>query len=818
MQARFLLVLAVFAAPTLAQEGGSVRELKVRELLTQAKGAEAADIGQYAEGLVRLGAPAKRAIIEGLKTADTPGKLAGLRALIELDSPTLAAQKLMEIAADEDEKLPYRIVALELLGLSEEMDAEEGLLDLLTELNPQLRIAAARALWKLEVEGSHRAKVVLREFLTSTDADLRAQGALALAEIGDGDTPGVREELRRLRNETGQRGQLARALYDKLMLAKAVAAYEAGKERAGARKRSRWAHLDELEQILQRFYDRDKDLDEEELRIGAARGMIRFPADPHTIFMSPEQYQEFLHGSDGVDPSYGGIGAFIDTNVTDRLRILRPMFGGPAWNADIRGGDEIIAVDGKSTEGRTIMEIIRQVKGPPGTKVVLTVTRRGWLKPRDIEVIRDRIVIPSVYSRMLPGKIGLVVIAQFAAGTADEMLEHLLRLEGDGMRGLVIDLRDNPGGLLQSVVGCLTRFLQRGDTICTVRGRVLRPERHAAGMPDKSRRYPMSVLINGRSASGAELMSGVMQHYSKRSKRSGADDPYLDALVFGESSFGKGTVQHTLPLRSWPGEEFTDEPRKNGFYNPGEEFEDRNGNRSWDPGEPFTDAARKNNRWDDAEPWKDQNGNGKWDPGEEFTDDNGDGVWNPAEEFEDANGNGTYDNGAAIKLTVARYYLPDGSNFTRKMVEKDGETTFEGGVEPDVESQHPDMEFWEVFEARELQGGESLTDYVQRIFREDKEKVRPLAWFDGRDPSKYPGFEAFYDSLETHLDRQVIRRLVRIELRREVAKELGRDIVGDLSDDTVLREAARSVLERLGENPEAMPEFRAIAKNGSATK
>jgi len=96
--------------------------------------------------------------------------------------------------------------------------------------------------------------------------------------------------------------------------------------------------------------------------------------------------------------------------------------------------------------------------------------------------------------------------------------------------------------------------------------------------------------------------------------------------------------------------------------------------------------------------------------------------------------------------------------------------------------------------------------------------VRPLAWFDGRDPSKYPGFEAFYDSLETHLDRQVIRRLVRIELRREVAKELGRDIVGDLSDDTVLREAARSVLERLGENPEAMPEFRAIAKNGSATK
>ena len=163
-------------------------------------------------------------------------------------------------------------------------------------------------------------------------------------------------------------------------------------------------------------------------------------------------------------------------------------------------------------------------------------------------------------------------------------------------------------------------------------------------------------------------------------------------------------------------------------------------------------------------------------------------------------------------------YLPDGSNFTRKRVEKDGVVSFVGGVVPDIETKNPDMKFWEVFEARELQSADALPKYVKRIFQDHKEKVRPLAWFDGRDPNRYPDFEIFYDSLKTQLDRQIVRRLVRIELRREVAKELGRDIVGDLSDDSVLTTAARSVLERLGLDPSSMEEYAAIAahENGAS--
>ncbi|MEM8885070.1 MAG: S41 family peptidase, partial [Planctomycetota bacterium] len=612
MQARFARYVALFSllllvAPTAhAQEQpGSVRELKVREIMVAAADAKPDEIARAAEKLVALGKPAKRAIIKSLGDSPVPAQLAALRALIELGSPTLAAEKLITLAEDEKQSIAYREIALELVGISEELDAEEGLLDLVTELNPRIRIAAARALWRLDAPESHRAKVVLREYLGSTDPELRAQGALALAEMGDGETPGVTRELRRLRREPGQRGQLARALYDKLTMQKSLSRLEAEGDRRGARQNARWLPLDEIREMLRRLYDRDGEIDDEQLRIGAARGMVNFPEDPYTVFMSPAQYQEFLHGSDGVDPSYGGIGAFIDTNVTDRLRILRPMFGGPAWDADIRGGDEIVAVNGKTTVGRSITEIIRQVKGPPGTTVTLSVMRRGWLEPRDVDVIRARIVIPSVYSRMLPGKIGLIQIAQFAAGTPEEMQEALKTLEADGMRGLVIDLRDNPGGLLGSVVGALTPFLNRGDNICTVRGRIYRPEKHNAGVPDRKRRYPISVLINRRSASGSELMSGVLQHYSKTSKRSSAEGAFVDGLVFGESSFGKGTVQHTLPLRTWPGEEFTDAPRKNGFWDRGEQYEDKNGNGRWDPGEPFTDTPRLNRRWNDAEPWKD---------------------------------------------------------------------------------------------------------------------------------------------------------------------------------------------------------------------
>jgi len=461
------------------------------------------------------------------------------------------------------------------------------------------------------------------------------------------------------------------------------------------------------------------------------------------------------------------------------------------------------------------------VKGPAGTPVILSIFREGWAEHRDVKVIRAKIVLPTVYSRMLPGKIGYVTITVFAYETGKELRQHLRQLEQQGLQGLVLDLRDNPGGLLDSVKECLTPFLKERELVCTAKGRLLFRQGvpHFTGKPDRERRYPISVLVNSRSASGAELMSGVLQHYSKNSEIGGAKEPYIDALVIGTTTFGKGTMQHTMPLqRSWPGERFTDTRRKNGYYDLNEPFTDKNGNRRWDPGEPFEDQARRNERWNDAEQWEDTNGNGKWDLGENFKDENGDGVWNDAEPFEDANGNSRYDNGAALKLTVARYYLPGGMNFTRRRVFDDEAKhyVYKGGVVPDVEEKRERMQVSHLVDLRDLQEEGLFRDYISARWEEHKDTFRKLAHFDGRATDAYPDFDAFYRSLKTRLTPQEVRRAIRIEVRREVAGEQGREIVGDLGDDNVLWRAVQDVLRRLNVDATTVSEYRRLKDSFTA--
>jgi carboxyl-terminal processing protease len=817
---RAFLLAAFLGSPLLGQEdeGASLRELEVRQILTELKGQGMPDIWRGADRLIRMGPPAKRIIQKEIESSSIEGQLAGLRALIGLDSPTAAADRLLEIAADEATAQEFRIAALELVGKAGEEDAEDGLLELLTSLTPEIRIASARALW--EIEGEHRqaAKQALREFLKASDPELRAQGALALAEMGDGATPGVMDTLLDLRKEPGIRGKYANALYRNLKLNEAILSRGREGEAAAARSTGLWKPLDEIRALIKEKYDLLEDASDEALRIGAAHGMLQFPDDPHTNFMTPEEYGEFLHGSDGVDPSYGGIGAFIDTNVKDRLRILRPMFGGPAWKADIQGGDDIVAVNGESTLNRATTEIIKQIKGPPGTEVILSIYREGWTEPRDVKVIRAKIVIPTVYSRMLPGKIGYLQVAQFAADTGKELLDQLHGLEAEGARGLVLDLRDNPGGLLQSVQEALTPFLRERELVCTAKGRIGRALDYFSFRPDKERGYPITVLVNANSASGAELMSGVLQHYSKSSEIGGAKNPYVDAVVLGTATFGKGSMQSTYPLATWPGESFTDEPRKDGDWEPGEPFTDMNLNNKWEPGEPFVDRARLDGRWNDAEPWQDKNGNGRRDDDETYTDENGDGEWNPAEVFEDANKDGEYDYGAAVKMSVARYYLPGGQNFTRKRVfdeEKKAYVT-KGGVLPDIVLEQDRLDVSDLVELRDLQQKGVFDEYVRARWDASKDIFRELAWLDGRDPSRYPDFDAFYDSLRTRLPKQEIRRGLRVAVRRKASIESGKEIIGDLSDDNVLLAGVRETLRRLGADPASIPEYHSLSVNGTA--
>jgi len=774
-----LLLLAGLLAgarPAAAQEGESVRETRIREILVSLERASPDRIWSGSEEFVKMGAPARRILQKNLKDAPIEGKLAALKALIELDSTAFAAEELGRIAADESAAEEHRVLAVELIGATEERDAAESLSALLLSLNPRIRVAAARSLWRVgDTASKQNAKEALREMLRASDAGLRASGATALAELGDIDSPGVQAELRSLSREPTTRGRLAATLLENARLRSTVIALEArGEAAAGS---PLWGHLEEIRQRMKAMYDDGGEIDDAAMRSRAAHGLLTLPNDPHSAFMDPEEHAEW---NSELDPSYGGIGALIDTNAKD-FRIARPFFGGPAWKADIRTGDAIVAVNGKPTEGREQTEIIKEVKGPPGTSVVLTIYREGWTETKEIPVVRAKIVLPSVFGRMLPGDVGYIEISNFGEDTGSQFVKLLRELEAKGLKGLVIDLRWNPGGSLVTVKECISPFLREGDLICTIKGRAFpKAERHVATKPDRERLYPVSVLINGRSASGAELMSGVLQHYSKRSDLAGAEDPSLDVLVLGEPSFGKGTVQFKMSLDSWPGEK----------------FEDR---------EP------KDEHWDDAEKFEDGNGNGRYDRGEPFSDTNGNGVWDDAEPFADANGNGRYDWGAALRMTVARYYLPSGRNFTRQRVFRDGRYLYEGGVVPDFEVQQPPMKGSHIAEFQEIQAEGALRDYVQSRWETHKETFRALAYEDGRDPSRYPDFDAIYKAVARCLTPQEFRRALRIETRRQVANDAGVEIVADLSDDVVLRRGAVEVLRRLGVDPATVAEYRSIA-------
>jgi len=812
----FGLVLgALLATPAIAQERESVRETQIREILLKCDGATPAQLWQLSDALIEMGAPARRPLMKAISEASVPGRLCLLRALVGLDSTTFAAAELLKIATNEELDLSDRLIALELIGVSEEPDAEEGVLELLFALDPKVRLSAARALWRLETPRKSKAKQVFRDFLKAQDPDLRAEGALALAEIGDGRQPGVRKELRVLATEPGLRGKLANAYIKRLMLEDAISRMQAKAERGTARAGSgRWEHLDEMHRILREYYDIQSQVPDKRLREAAAHGMLEIPEDPNTSFLTPEEHTRW---EEDMDPSYGGIGALIDPESND-FRILRPFFGGPAWKNEIKAGDQIVGVNGKNIAGLDSAEVIREIKGPPGTPVTLTIYRAGWTKSKDIKVIRAKIVLPTVSHRMLPGRIGFMIISNFGDDTGTQFVEQLKELESveGGMAGLIIDLRWNPGGSLRTVKECLTPFLKEREPIATVRGRAIpRIERHFAGRPDRERNYPISVLINSRSASGAELMSGVLQHYSKSSERALALDPYVDAIVLGKPSYGKGTVQYKLELKSWPGEKFTDSARRNGWWNPGEPLtRDKNGNHRFDPGDEWIDRPTRNGRWDDGEAWEDLNGNGKWDEGEKFEDRNKDGVWNPAETFEDKNGNKVYDYGAAMRVTVARYYLPSGKNFTRERVETPDGFVYKGGVIPDIEIEPEPMKASSRAESLELQQTEILKDYVRARWDKHKDTFRKLAHFDGRDPSAYPDFDALYESLNTRLTKQELRKVLRVRVRRAVANELGGEIHGDLSDDPGLRRAVWEVLRRMNADLSTISEYAKLKANG----
>jgi carboxyl-terminal processing protease len=271
-----------------------------------------------------------------------------------------------------------------------------------------------------------------------------------------------------------------------------------------------------------------------ELIFGAIRGMLE-TLDPHSSFMPPELYKEMQIETQG---SFGGLG--IEITVRDRyLTVVAPIEGTPADRAGIQAGDRIVRIDGAATKDMTLVEAVRKLRGPKGTQVIITLLREGQ-EPFDLTVTRDIIEVHSVRAANLGDGIGYIRVISFQERTRRDLEAELKALREKGMRGLVLDLRNNPGGLLTQAVQVADLFLDKGKLIVYTEGRAKNQNIRFLDEHEEAQDFPMVVLVNKGSASASEIVAGALQDHQR-------------AVVIGTQTFGKGTVQTVIPLNDGSG-------------------------------------------------------------------------------------------------------------------------------------------------------------------------------------------------------------------------------------------------------------------------
>lgn len=295
---------------------------------------------------------------------------------------------------------------------------------------------------------------------------------------------------------------------------------------------------DVLEELEKNYVD---DVNSEKLIHNAIKGMVG-NLDPHSSFMPPEAFDELQDDTKG---EFSGIGIVI-TMKDKILTVVSPIEGTPAYKAGIQAGDVIIKIDDKSTRDMALWEAVNMMRGPRHEIVHITVIRKGEPKPIEVALKRDLIPMKSVRSVTLKPGYGYLRITNFRMSSLDDIKEHLQKLESENseLKGLVMDLRDNPGGLLDQAVKISDLFLEQG-TIVSIKGRLPDNTQVFKAYPDDDdRKYPIVILINGGSASASEIVAGALQDQSR-------------ALILGTTSFGKGSVQTVRPLKEGFGIKYT---------------------------------------------------------------------------------------------------------------------------------------------------------------------------------------------------------------------------------------------------------------------
>lgn len=296
-----------------------------------------------------------------------------------------------------------------------------------------------------------------------------------------------------------------------------------------------------MERVRKDYVD-GQNLTYQDLVYGALKGMLS-TLDPHSEFMDPEKYKELQSDTQGA---FGGLGIVVSMK-DNFVTVVAPMEDTPGFKAGILSGDRIIKIDGKNTEKMQLEDAVKKLRGEPGTEVTISIFRPASSQMKEYKLTRSVINVDMVKDinrkKEFPlgeNKIGYVRLVQFGEKTSDDLEAALKKLKHEGMQGLVLDLRGNPGGLLEQAVDVCEKFLPRGELVVTTEGRPGNPSqnsvRRAMGNGDELHNMPIVVLVNLGSASASEIVAGCLQDLKR-------------AVILGEKTFGKGSVQSILPLQ-----------------------------------------------------------------------------------------------------------------------------------------------------------------------------------------------------------------------------------------------------------------------------
>ncbi len=302
----------------------------------------------------------------------------------------------------------------------------------------------------------------------------------------------------------------------------------------------KWQPFFETLLLLKDNFYSDVPLDDKALMEEAIRGVLKATGDPYARYLNEEDYK--MENSDRVEGEFSGLGIVIAIK-DEKLTVISPIQGSPADKAGIKAGDIIVEIDGVPTLGMSSDEAVRKMRGKRGTAVTLTIQREGEEENIVVEVVRDIIKIQSVEYKMLSGDIGLITISEFHGRTQEELKKALSDLQTQGMKGLILDLRNNPGGLLQSAVLASGMFVPRGYPLLIVEDREGKRE-NIINFVDPLWKGPVVLVVNKGTASGAEILAGILH-------------VHLGAELVGETTFGKGVIQEVFPLSHGGGVIFT---------------------------------------------------------------------------------------------------------------------------------------------------------------------------------------------------------------------------------------------------------------------